>query len=106
MFFEKYFVALKLLLKIVLEKRTVDSYAYKPCYCPGRIYIELGPLALWDFCNIFLPNAGEDQKTSYLSAGPLVLSHMLNSSLVNGYCITLIKRLDEGLSKQLLGQSP
>ena len=22
------------------------SYAYKPCYCPGRIYIELGP---WHF---------------------------------------------------------
>ena len=21
-----------------------------------------GPLALWDFCNIFLPNTGKDQK--------------------------------------------
>ena len=23
-------------------------------------------LALWDFCNIFLPNTGEDQKKSYM----------------------------------------
>ena len=28
------------------------------------------PLALWDFCNIFKPNTGEDQKKSYLSTGP------------------------------------
>ena len=60
------------------------------------------PVALWDFCNIFLPNTGEDQKKSYLSAGLLALSHMLNPFLVNGYCITFIKRLDVGLSKQLL----
>ena len=24
-----------------------------------------GPLALWIFCNIFLPNIGEEQKKSY-----------------------------------------
>ena len=39
-------------------------------------------LALWDFRNIFLPNTGEDQKKSYLSAGPPALCHLLNSSLV------------------------
>ena len=49
---------------------------------PGRIYIELGPMALWDFRNIFLPNTGKDQKKSYMSAGPLALCHMLNPSLV------------------------
>ena len=39
-------------------------------------------LALWDFRNIFLPNAGEDQKKSYMSPGPMALCHMLNPSLV------------------------
>ena len=40
---------------------------------PGRIYIALGPWYFGDFRNnIFLPNMGEDQKTSYdSSAGPL-----------------------------------
>ena len=33
---------------------------------------------------------------SYLSVGPLALSYVLNPFLVNGYCITLIERLDEG----------
>ena len=31
----------------------------------GRIYIVLGPWHFRDFCNIFLPNIGEDQKKSY-----------------------------------------
>ena len=39
-------------------------------------------LAFWDFCNIFLPNIGEDQKKSYMSAGSLALGHLLNPSLV------------------------
>ena len=42
----------------------------------------VGPLTLWDFRNIFFPNAGEDQKKSYMSAGHLVLCHLLNPSLV------------------------
>ena len=38
----------------------------------GLIYIALGPWHLGDFCNIFVPNIGEDQKKSYnFSAGPL-----------------------------------
>ena len=65
---------------------------------PGPDSHLVEPMALWDFCNIFLPNTGEDQKKFYLSAGPLALRHMLNPSLVNGYCITFIKRLIEGLS--------
>ena len=37
----------------------------------------LGPLALWNFRNIVLPNTGEDQKKSYrLSAEPLALFQM------------------------------
>ena len=29
---------------------------------PGPDLHRVGPLALWDFRNIFLPNTGEDQK--------------------------------------------
>ena len=53
---------------------------------PGRIYIALGPWHFKDFCNIFLPNIGEDQKKSYdLSAGPqLILHHIIvNVALIN-----------------------
>ena len=32
---------------------------------PSRIYIALGPWHFEDFCKIFLPNIGEDQKTTY-----------------------------------------
>ena len=63
------------------------------------------PPALWEFRNIFLPNTGEDQKKScHLSAVPLALCHMVNPSLV----ITLRspKRLEDGLSSQLLKQKP
>ena len=39
---------------------------------PGRIYIVPGPWQFGDFCNIFLPSIGEDQKKSYdLTEGPL-----------------------------------
>ena len=38
----------------------------------SRIYIVLSPWHFGDFCNIFLPNVGEDQKKfSDLSAGRL-----------------------------------
>ena len=49
---------------------------------PGPDLHGVGPLTLWDFCNIFLPNTGEDQKMPYLSAGPLALCLMLNPPLV------------------------
>ena len=35
---------------------------------PGRIYIALGPWHFGDFCNIFLPNIGEDQTNLTISA--------------------------------------
>ena len=39
---------------------------------PGRIYFALGPWHFGDFCNISLPNIGQDQKKSYdFSPGPL-----------------------------------
>ena len=45
-----------------------------------------GPLALEKFCNIFLPNIGENQKKSYyLSAGPLALCHLVNVALLLHY---------------------
>ena len=73
---------------------------------PGLDLHWVGPLALWDFWSIFLPNTGEDQKNSYMSAWPLELCHMLNPSLVNGYCITFIKRLHEGLSCNFWDKNP
>ena len=42
------------------------------CWAPGTL----------GFCNIFLPNTSEDQKISYVSAGPLAQCHTLNLSLV------------------------
>ena len=61
------------------------------------------PMALWVFRNIFLPNTSKDKKKVYLSAEPLVLCHMLYVKSDPGYCITFIKRLDEGLSYQRIG---
>ena len=37
----------------------------------GPDFIALGPWHFGDFCNIFLPNVGEDHKSQDLSAGPL-----------------------------------
>ena len=50
---------------------------------PGPDLNRVGPLALWNFRNIFLPNTGEDQKKSYrLSAGHLALFRISNPSLI------------------------
>ena len=53
----------------------------------NHVIARVGFTLSWDpgtlrFCNIFVPNTGEDQKKSYLSAGPLALCHVLNPSLV------------------------
>ena len=53
----------------------------------NNVIVRAGFTSSWasgtlEFCNIFLPNTGEDQKKSYLSAEPLALCHMLNPSLV------------------------
>ena len=56
------------------------------------------PLVLKGFCNLFLPNIGEDQKK--------VLSRVRGGGKFSpGYCITFLQRLDEGLRKQLSGQT-
>ena len=66
-----------------MEKCTRDGYAYKPCYCPGRIYIELNPWHFGIFAIFFCQIQVKTKKKSYhLSAGPLALCHMLNPSLV------------------------
>ena len=44
--------------------------------------LSLDPWHFGDFSNIFLPNIDEDQKKSYMSAGPMALCHLLNPSLV------------------------
>ena len=64
----------------------------------GRIYIAGGHWHLGDFCNIFLPNISEDQKSPTVWA--------LGPKYGAGYCITFIKSLDEGLRLQFLGQKP
>ena len=57
------------------------------------------PWPFEDFCNIFLPNIGEDQKKILTSerGAPGTVPHGKSSP---GYCITFIKRLDEGLRLQ------
>ena len=49
---------------------------------PGPDFHWVGPLALWDFPNIFLLNTVEDQKKKDLRAEPLALYQMLNPSQV------------------------
>ena len=72
---------------------------------PGPDLLCAGPQALRGFCNIFLPNITEDQKKFYyLSAGRPGTEP--SSKYGAGFCITLIKSLDKGLRKQLLGQNP
>ena len=54
---------------------------------PGRIYIALGPWHFGNFCNVFLPIVGEDQKKVLrFQRGDLwlALSHiMVNPALIN-----------------------
>ena len=64
---------------------------------PGPDLHRVLPLALWDFCNIFLSNTGENQKKVLpFERGLQALSHYVKS--VPDYCITFMDRLNEGLS--------
>ena len=49
---------------IVIEKWYIRWLRLLPMLLPGRIYIAPGPWQFGHFCNIFLPNIGEDQKKS------------------------------------------
>ena len=62
---------------------------------PGWIYIAQSPWHFGDFCNIFLPNIGEDQKSlTILARGqPGTVPYGKSGS---GYCNMFIKKLDEG----------
>ena len=55
-----------------------------------------GPLELCGFCNIFLPNIGENQK-NVLPSERKAPGTVLYGKFDPGYWITLIKRLDESL---------
>ena len=83
-----------------MEKCTIDSYAYKPCYCLSRICIELGPRHFEIFA-IFLRQIQVKTKKVLSECGAPGTVPCVKS--VPGYCITFIKRLDENLSWQLLG---
>ena len=64
---------------------------------PGPDLQSIGPLVLWDFRNIMLPNTGEDQKKAlpFEREAPDIVPYVKS---VSSYCITFIKRLNEGLS--------
>ena len=71
---------------------------------PGLVYFVRGPSHFADFCNIFLPDISEDQKSPTTRArGPGTVPYGKYGA---GYCITFIKSLDEGLRWQLLEQKP
>ena len=54
---------------------------------PGRIYFALGPWHFENFCNISLPNIGEDQKTSYdFISGPLAGTQARSQKFAMGGC--------------------
>ena len=55
---------------------------------PGADLHRVGPLALWDYCNILLQNTGEDQKKSYMSVESLALLFMCFSYIVL-FCIII-----------------
>ena len=62
---------------------------------PGWIYIVRGPWHLGDFCDIFLPNINEDQKSPTIwGQGPGTEPYGKYGA---GYCITLTKSFNEGL---------
>ena len=65
---------------------------------PGPDLHRVEPLALCDFCIIFLPNTGEDQKKVLSKCGATGTEPCVRSVPVSSYCITFIKRLDQGLS--------
>ena len=54
-----------------------------------------GPWHLGNFCYMFLPNNGEDKKSPIIRAQGSW--HCAKGKSGPGYCITLIKKLDEGV---------
>ena len=56
---------------MVIQKRCNRWLRLLNMLLPGQIYNVLGPWHFGDFCGIFMPNTGDDQKKSYnLRAGP------------------------------------
>ena len=105
-FFQKFEIFFKSILlhknwrsrgELLLKNGTIGSYAYKPRYCLGRIYIELGP---WHFRIFSIFSCQIQVKTTKKSLPfergvPGTMSYV---KTVPGYFITFIERLDECLS--------
>ena len=70
---------------------------------PSRVHIVRGPWHFGDFRNILLPNIGKDQKKVF-PIEPGAAGSVPYGKSGPGYCISFIKRLDDGLGYQLLGQ--
>ena len=68
---------------MVIEKWYIKWLRLLTMLFPGRIYFLREPWHYGDFCNIFLPNIGEDQNEVLPSKrGALALCHMVNPDLV------------------------
>ena len=79
-----------------MNNGTIDGYANQPCYFRARFLLHGAPVTIGDFRNIFLPSIGEDQKKVLLFEHG-ALDFVPYGKSGPGYCITFIKRLDEGL---------
>ena len=73
-----------------MKNSTINGYAYKPYYCPGRIYIERGPLALWEFS----PNLAAKKSLTSERRAPGTVLHGKSGP---GFCIMFLQRFEEGL---------
>ena len=91
--------------ELSLKNGTIKWLRLLTMLLTGRIYIARGPRHFGEFCKVFLPNLGEDQKKSLTirKGGPW---HSAICKSAPGYYIMSIKSLHDDLRYQLLGQKP
>ena len=77
---------------------------YQHVIVRDRFALRGAPWYFGDFCNIFQPNIGEDQ-INVLRSERVVHGTVPYGKSGPGFCIIVIKKLDEGLKLQLLGQT-
>ena len=77
---------------MVIEKWSIDGYAILTMLLLGPFYIARDRWHFGDFCNIFLPNTGEDQILTISVRSPW--EYVPYGKSGPGYCITFTERLD------------